>query len=127
MIYAEVYEVEAGFRTLDSDEQTRCAALLSEASVIIDHCNPDAAPEIKKLVACRMVRRQLGDGSSGLMFPTGATQGTASALGYSQSWTMGSGSAGELYLSRLEKKLLGVGNRIGAGNPMEELCNDQRH
>ena len=52
----------------------------------------------------------------------GATQGTATALGYSQSWTMGSGSSGELYLSKLEKKLLGVGSKIGARSPLEDLC-----
>lgn len=45
---------------------------------------------------------------------------------YSQSWTMGSGSAGELYLSKLEKKLLGVGDRIGACSPLEGLCDDTR-
>lgn len=33
-----------------------------------------------------------------------------------------SGSAGELYLSKLEKKLLGAGNRIGAASPVEGLC-----
>ena len=52
----------------------------------------------------------------------GATQGTATALGYSQSWTMGSGASGELYLSKLEKKLLGVGSRVGARSPLEDLC-----
>ena len=78
-------------------------------------------------VSCRMVRRQLGSqGDSSAQFPLGSTQGTLSAMGYSQSWTMGSGSAGELYLSKLEKKLLGVGNRIGARSPLEGLCDDTR-
>ena len=36
MLYAEVQDVEAGFRALSRDEQTQCAALLSEAAVIID-------------------------------------------------------------------------------------------
>jgi hypothetical protein len=45
-----------------------------------------------------------------------------SALGYTQSWTIGaSGSAGELYLGKLEKKLLGYGNSIGSYSPTEEL------
>lgn len=35
---------------------------------------------------------------------------------------MSGGSAGELYLSKLEKKLLGVGNRIGSHSPVEDLC-----
>ena len=116
MLYAEVQDVEAGFRALSRDEQTQCAALLSEAAVIIDSYNPDAGKDAKRVVSCRMVRRQLGESDSGggVSFPVGSTQGTATALGYSQSWTMSGGSSGELYLSKLEKKLLGVGSRIGA-------------
>lgn len=122
MLYAEVQDVEAGFRALSKEEQTRCVALLSEAAVIIDHYNPDADADTKRVVSCRMVRRPLGDDEDGVSFPMGATQGTATALGYSQSWTMGSGSSGELYLSKLEKKLLGVGSKIGARSPLEDLC-----
>lgn len=122
MLYAEVQDVEAGFRALSKEEQTRCVALLSEAAIIIDAYNPDADADTKRVVSCRMVRRPLGDGEDGVSFPMGATQGTATALGYSQSWTMGSGSSGELYLSKLEKKLLGVGSKIGARSPLEDLC-----
>lgn len=123
MRYAEIEDVAAGFRTLTGDEPDKCTALLEEAALIIDACNADAPAETKKLVSCRMVRRQLGDGGEGAVtFPVGSTQGTASALGFSQSWTMNGGSAGELYLSKLEKKLLGVGNRIGSHSPVEDLC-----
>lgn len=85
--YAEVQDVEGGFRALTGDEETRCAALLDEAAVIIDAYNPDAGADAKRLVSCRMVRRQLGESSSegGVSFPMGSTQGTATALGYSQS------------------------------------------
>ncbi len=123
MRYAEIEDVAAGFRTLSGDEPGKCAALLEEAALIIDAYSPAASAEVKKLVSCRMVRRQLGDdGEGAVTFPMGSTQGTASALGYSQSWTMSGGSAGELYLSKLEKKLLGVGNRIGSHSPLEDLC-----
>ena len=122
MTYAEVQDVEAGFRALSKEEQARCAALLSEAAFIIDACNKGADVEAKRLVSCRMVRRQLGEGEDGVSFPMGATQGTATALGYSQSWTMSGGSSGELYLSKLEKRLLGIGSRIGAHSPLEDLC-----
>lgn len=124
MLYAEVQDVEAGFRALSKEEQTRCVALLGEAAVIIDHYNPDADADTKRVVSCRMVRRQLGedDSTGGVSFPMGSTQGTATALGYSQSWTMSGGSSGELYLSKLEKKLLGVGSRVGARSPLEDLC-----
>ena len=122
MKYAETADVEAGFRSLDADEKTRGDALLEEAAIVIDAFNADAAPDRKKLVSCRMVRRQLGaDSQSAGMFPAGASQGTVSALGYSQSWTMSGGAVGELYLSKLEKQLLGVGNKIGAHSPVEEL------
>lgn len=122
MKYASVSDVETGFRQLDEDESTRCDALLEEAAVVIDAFNEAAAEERKKLVSCRMVRRQLGDGDKGgISYPTGASQGSASALGYSQTWTMSGGSVGELYLSKLEKQLLGVGNQIGARSPLEGM------
>lgn len=122
MVYAETADVEAGFRALSKDEQTRCAALLSEAAIIIDAHNPDAGTDAKRLVSCRMVRRQLGEEpGGGVSFPMGSTQGTATALGYSQSWTMGGGAVGELYLSKLDKKLLGVGSKIGSHSPLEVL------
>ena len=117
MAYATVDDVAAGFRKLTLDEQNVCARLLDEAALIIDAYNIEAPYESKNTVSCRMVRRSLGD--SGV--PIGATQGTVSALGYSQSWTMGGGSSGELYLSKIEKKLLGVGNKIGAYSPLEDM------
>lgn len=125
MAYAEVTDVEAGFRTLSEEEKTLCAHLLEEAATVIDAYNQDAAAERKQLVSCRMVRRQLdagpGAAQNAVTFPMGASQGSASALGYSQTWTMSGGSVGELYLSKLEKKLLGVGDKIGAHSPLEDM------
>lgn len=122
MRYAEAADVAAGFRELNAEEQERCGALLYEAGLIIDACNADADCEAKRLVSCRMVRRQLGaQGDSSAQFPLGSTQGTLSAMGYSQSWTMGTGSSGELYLSKLERRLLGAGDRIGAHSPLEGM------
>lgn len=119
MAYATVEEVEAGFRTLTSDEKSVCSQLLDEAAVIIDAYNEDAGESAKDVVSCRMVRRALGDGMASV--PMGASQGSVSALGYSQSWTMTNGSSGELYLGKIEKKLLGVGDRIGSYSPIESL------
>ena len=42
------------------------------------------------------------------------------AMVYSQTWTNANGS-GELYLTKLDKKILGVGNRIGYTNPYSGL------
>lgn len=121
MGYATVDDVAAGFRALDAKETARCEALLEEAAVLIDACGQNADPARKKLVSCRMVRRLLGEGEGGALYPTGATQGSASALGYSQSWSMAGGAVGELYLSKLEKRLLGVGDKLGARSPLEDL------
>lgn len=124
MAYAEVTDVEAGFRTLSEEEKTLCAHLLEEAATVIDAYNQDAADERKQLVSCRMVRRQLDTGAGGqnaVTYPMGASQGSATALGYQQSWTVSGGSVGELYLSKLEKYLLCVGNKIGAHSPLEDM------
>lgn len=121
MKYAETADVEAGFRPLDVDERIRCSVLLEEAAVIIDAYSETADPARKKLVSCRMVRRQLDTGGGAGMYPLGASQGSASALGYTQNWTMSGGAVGELYLSKLEKRLLGAGNKIGARSPVEEM------
>ena len=107
-------------RDLSTDEETVATSLLEDAAVIIDDYNQSAPADAKTVVSCRMVIRALGDGDSSM--PMGATQGTMSGLGYSQSWTMGSGgSTGELYIGKLEKKLLGVGDMIGSHSPTEDI------
>jgi hypothetical protein len=68
-----------------------------------------------------MVIRQMGDGDDAGV-PIGATQGSMSGLGYSQSWTLSSGSTGEMYLSKMDKQLLGYGNKIGSYSPAQELA-----
>lgn len=125
MAYATYEDVQARMnRTLSEDEQAVCATLLDDAAVIIDAYNANAATDVKLIVSCRMVIRALGDGATGV--PIGATQGSMSGLGYSQSWTMSNGSTGELYLAKLEKNLLGGrGNNIGAYSPAEELVSQR--
>ena len=120
--YATYEDVQARMsRTLSEDEQALASTLLDDAAVIIDSFNENADSDKKLVVSCRMVIRALGDGqSSGV--PIGATQGSMSALGYSPSWTMGtSASVGELDLSKLDKQLLGYGDKIGSYSPVEEL------
>ena len=119
--YATVENVQARMmRTMTAAERNVCTALLEDAAVIIDSFASSASEANKKAVSCRMVMRALGDGSdSGV--PMGATQGSQSALGYSQSWTISNGASGELYLSKLEKQLLGAGNKIGAYSPVQAL------
>lgn len=117
MAYATVEQVADGFRALTAEEKSVCTALLEEAAIIIDAYNADAPADAKMVVTCRIIRRAIGAGEASV--PIGATQGTMTAGPYSQSWTMSGGSTGELYLSRLDKTLLGVGNRIGYTNPFQ--------
>lgn len=121
MAYATVSDVQARMtRPMSVAEQSVCSNLLDDAAVIIDAYNSAADMNAKKLVSVRMVTRAMGDGTDAGI-PMGATQGSMSALGYSQSWTIGAGAAGELYLGKLEKKLLEYGNVIGSYSPTQEL------
>lgn len=122
MAYATVTDVENRItRTLTTDEESVCGYLLDDAAVIIDAFNSEASANAKLTVSCRMVIRALGDGES-IGVPIGASQGSMAALGYSQSWTMGTGGqVGELYLSKLDKELLGYSNKIGSYSPTQEL------
>lgn len=125
MAYATFIDVQDRMtRTMSSTEVNVCRNLLDDAAVIIDGFNEEATDEVKKIVSIRVVQRALGDGStSGI--PIGASQGSMSGLGYAQSWTMTNGSTGELYLSKLEKEMLGRGNKIGSHSPVEELVHKE--
>ena len=121
MAYAEVSDIQKRMtRSLSEAEESVCETLLEEVAIIIDSINKRASAEVKQIVSCRAVIRALGDSdSSGV--PVGATQGSKSALGYSESWTFGNGSSGEIYLSKTEKQLLGADNCIGSYSPVQEL------
>lgn len=123
MAYATIEDIENRMtRPLSETEINVANNLLEDAAVIIDAYNAQADPTNKLVVSCRMIIRQLGDGTGSI--PVGASQGSMSGLGYSQSWTYGSGSSGEMYLSKVEKKLLGVGNAIGSYSPVQELTTE---
>ncbi len=118
--YTSVEDVQAGFRPLKDAEKEKVSRLIEEAAEIIDTAAPHADDRKKAIVSCRMVRRAIGDGGS-VYYPMGATQGSMSALGYAQSWTMQGGSSGELYLGKTDRQLLGIGNRIGSHSPLEDM------
>ena len=120
--YATVEDVQARMlREMTTDEEAVCGVLLDDVAVMIDGTGTTADADVKKIVSCRVVIRALGDGeSSGV--PMGATQGSMSGLGYSQSWTISNGgSIGEEYLNKTERKMLGLGNCIGSYSPTQEL------
>ena len=121
MAYATVSDVKNRMaRSLSAKEETIATNLLDDVAILIDAFNANASADAKKVVSCNAVIRALGNGDTDI--PIGATQGSMSALGYSQSWTVGSGgSVSELYLSKTDKKYLGVGNAIGSYSPVQEL------
>lgn len=123
--YATIEDIKGRMtRTLSATEETVAGNLLDDAAILIDSFNSEASSDSKKLVSCRMVIRALGDGSDGV--PVGATQGSMSALGYSQSWTMANNaSVGQLYLDKTDKRILGGVSQIGSYSPVEELVNER--
>lgn len=120
MAYATVSDVQARMTTTMTEaQQSVCAMLLDDAAIIIDDFNINATTDNKKVVSVRMVQRAINADPD---IPVGSTQGSMSALGYSQSWTMGTNtSVGELYLNKLEKQMLGKGNRLGCKSVLEDM------
>lgn len=120
MAYATVDDVQARMSVeMTETQENICSNLLDDAAIIIDMFNINASTENKKLVSIRMVQRALNVDSD---IPLGATQGSMSAMGYSQSWTMGANSSvGELYLNKLEKQMLGRGNQVGCTSVLEYM------
>lgn len=106
-------------QTFDTTQIDICDILLERAALEIDSYNANATADAKKSVSVEAVARAMNETSD---IPMGASQGSMSALGYSQSWTMSSGgTVGSVYLSKSDKRLLGVGNQIGASNPLSVL------
>lgn len=126
-MYATVSDVTVrlGGRSLTEAEEQLVEALLEDAAALIDATAPNASTAAKKTVSSQMVvrafseRRESGDGGG---YPIGASQGSMGGLGYQQSWTISSGgSVGELYLSKADKLLLGIGDMIGSHSPLEDM------
>ena len=122
MAYATIEDIEVRTgKTYTNAEKIQLAALLDDAAVLIDSYRSDASADAKKVVSCRMVIRAFATDED-VSYPLGATQGSMTAGGYTQSWTVGNGGgSGELYLGRTEKMLLGSGNSIGSYSPTQEL------
>ena len=124
MAYATYSDVQTRMGvTFSTTDQQVCTSLLDRAALMIDSfaVASDKSEAIKKEVSVNMVSRVMGEKTTSGV-PQGATQGSMSGLGYSQSWTISSGgSVGELYFSKDDKRLLGVGNQIGSYSPVQEL------
>ena len=111
MGYATVSDIETRWRTLDSTEQAKASALIDDASAIIDKLagfDSDGLTEQQqanaKIVTCNMVIRAMSSATSDSF---GLSQTSMTAGPYTQSWSY-SNPSGDMYLTRMEKRLLGI-------------------
>lgn len=119
MAYATIEDLQNRSRKqIPGSDYVMYRALLDDAALLIDAVNENARFEAKRAVSCNMVLRAVDQVSD---VPAGATQGSMSGLGYAQSWTISGGSVGELYLTKVDKKMLGANERIGARSPLEDM------
>lgn len=108
MAYADVSDLEVRWRTLTTDEQERAEALLDDASAMLDaYVTVDETDEkqmqLLKIVTCNMVERAMSTG--GDIF--GVTQQSMTAGPYAQTFSYAN-PTGDLYITKAEKRLLGI-------------------
>ena len=120
MRYAEVSDLEARTtRPMSDDERAVASALLDDASAMLTALagppEDDDRCALMTMVACNMVQRAMSATDAGLF---GVTQSTMTAGPYTQSQTY-SNPAGDMYLTKTEKRMLGVSQGyIGSIRPM---------
>lgn len=109
--FAAVDDVAARWRTLSESEETRCMALLDDASDLIRTTCPNwhaAGQDTLRRVCCAVVIRSMQSGDM-----QGVTQTSQTAGPFTQSWSY-SDPAGDLYLTKQEKRSLGGTLRLGS-------------
>ena len=109
--FAAVDDVAARWRTLSESEETRCMALLADASDLIRTTCPNwqtAGEGTLRRVCCAVVIRAMQSGDM-----QGVTQTSQTAGPFTQSWSY-SDPAGALYLTKQEKRSLGGTLRLGS-------------
>lgn len=109
MRYAEVSDLEArSTRPMSDDERAVASALLDDASAmltaLVGEPEDDDRLALMTMVACNMVQRAMSSSEAGLF---GVTQSTMTAGPYTQSQTY-SNPAGDMFLTKTEKRMLGV-------------------
>lgn len=110
-VYATVDDVTARWRAMTDSEETRCEALLADASDLIRTTCPNwasAGEATLRRVTCAAVIRALQSGDM-----AGVTQTSQTTGPFSQSWSY-SNPSGDLYLTKAEKKALGGTVRLGS-------------
>lgn len=113
--FATIAELEVSWRVLSSAEQATAAVKLDEASLMIRALRPgiDALigagsldPGVPRLVVCGMVKRAMNTPST--VEGVGTVQQSAGPFGQTLTYA---NPDGNLYLSKLEKKMLGIGRQ----------------
>lgn len=126
MAFADVSDIKARWRELSTDEQARAEVLIDDASVmlaqLVDIDESDAAQaDVLKIVCCDMVIRSMSATESDTF---GVAQTSMTAGPYTQSFSY-SNPSGDMYLTKMERKLLGIGGNkyrsIQAQNIYDEL------
>jgi len=129
MAYADVSDLEARWRELSTAEQERAEVLLEDASAVLDSLvdvdeTDTEQLEICKIVVCNMVQRSMVASEADAY---GITQQSMTAGAYTQSVTY-SNPSGDFYLTKMEKKMLGITNGyIGSIRPMIGADHDNWH
>ncbi len=120
MAFADVSDLESRWRELSTDEEARANVLLGDASAmlsaLVEVDSSDAGQaELLKMVCCDMVIRAMSATAADAF---GVSQTSMTAGPYSQSFSY-SNPSGDMYLTRLEKRLLGITTSyIGSIRPM---------
>lgn len=120
MAFADVSDLESRWRELSTEEEARANVLLGDASAIlsalvtVDNSDYEQS-ELLKMVCCDMVIRAMSATASDTF---GVSQTSMTAGPYTQSFSY-SNPSGDMYLTRLEKRLLGITTGyIGSIRPM---------
>lgn len=120
MAFADVSDLESRWRELSTEEEARANVLLGDASAMLSALvdvddEDDEQAALLNMVTCDMVIRAM---SATSMDTYGVSQSAITAGPYTQSFSY-SNPSGDMYLTRLEKRLLGITTSyIGTIRPM---------
>lgn len=126
MAFATYEDIEARWRTLTADEQTRATTLLDDAAVmlnrlvVVDASDMEQADALK-IVSCNMVIRSMVAASSDA-FGVDELQATMGPFGQTAHFA---NPSGDMYLTKLDKRLLGVTG--GKGRILHPAYGVKRH
>lgn len=120
MAFADVSDLESRWRDLSTEEEVRANVLLGDASAMlsalvkVDSSDYEQS-ELLKMVCCDMVIRAMSATAADAF---GVSQTSMTAGPYTQSFSY-SNPSGDMYLTKLEKRLLGISTGyIGTIRPM---------